>query len=169
MKIPFFKSFASISSLIALSLLLFSCEVDGVYKAKHDFPEIGWRVRDIPSFTFRVEQPQEPLNYYYVVRNDVDYAYYNLFIKYTLSDSSGRILRSKMEEIILFDPKTGKPLGDGIGDLFDHQIKATSLQDFRFPTPGTYTLKIEQYMRQDPLAGILTMGLTIEKPEAQQP
>ena len=35
--------------------------------------------------------------------------------------------------------------------------------------PGTYTLKIEQYMRQDPLAGILTMGLTIEKPEAQQP
>ena len=102
MKIPFFKSFASISSLIALSLLLFSCEVDGVYKAKHDFPEIGWRVRDIPSFTFRVEQPQEPLNYYYVVRNDVDYAYYNLFIKYTLSDSSGRVLRSKMEEIILF-------------------------------------------------------------------
>ncbi|MFN3589261.1 MAG: gliding motility lipoprotein GldH [Spirosomataceae bacterium] len=169
MKTPFFKSFAILAFLTSASALMFGCEVDGVYKAKYDFPEIGWRVRDVPSFTFRIEQPDEPLNYYYIIRNDVDYAYYNLFIKYTLSDSSGRVLQSRMEEITLFDPKTGKPLGNGLGDLFDHQIKATSLQNFRFPTSGSYTLKIEQYMRQDPLAGLMTIGLTIEKPDSSKP
>lgn len=168
MKTPFFKSFAIFGFLTSFSLLTLSCEVDGVYKAKYDFPEVGWRVRDVPTFTFRVEQPDAPLNYYYVVRNDVDYAYYNLFIKYTLSDSSGRVLRSRMEEMTLFNPKTGEPYGNGLGDIFDHRIKATSLQNFRFPSPGNYTLKIEQYMRQDPLAGLMTIGLTIEKPESSQ-
>ncbi|MFN3783740.1 MAG: gliding motility lipoprotein GldH [Spirosomataceae bacterium] len=165
MKNALIKSVSFFFTSFFICSFLMSCEVDGVYKGKKDFPELGWRVRDIPTFTFKVERPEEPLNYYYIVRNDVDYAYYNLFIKYTLLDSSGRVIRAKMEEITLFDPKTGKPFGKGLGDIFDHQIKATSLQNFRFPAPGNYTIKIEQYMRQDPLAGIMTMGLTIEKPE----
>ena len=58
------------------------------------------------------------------------------------------------------DEKTGKPMGDGLGDLFDHKIIA--LKNYRFPRAGKYTFKVRQYMRQDPLPAILSMGVSVE-------
>jgi gliding motility-associated lipoprotein GldH len=65
----------------------------------------------------------------------------------------------------LFDATSGKPLGDGLGDIFDHRILA--LSDYRFETAGTYRFKIEQYMRQDTLPMILSMGLRVEFSQSQ--
>jgi gliding motility-associated lipoprotein GldH len=61
----------------------------------------------------------------------------------------------------LFDPITGAPLGDGLGDIFDHRILAVSNQ--RFPENGLYRFKIQQFMRQDSLPLILSVGLRVEK------
>ena len=58
------------------------------------------------------------------------------------------------------DEKTGKPMGDGLGDLFDHKIIA--LKNYRFSRAGKYTFKVRQYMRQDPLPAILSMGVSVE-------
>ncbi len=59
------------------------------------------------------------------------------------------------------DPKTGKPNGSGLGDLFDHKFLIK--RNYRFPKPGKYTMQIRQYMRQDPLLNILSVGITVEK------
>ena len=63
---------------------------------------------------------------------------------------------------MLFDQKTGKPLGDGLGDIYDHKV--ISSRSFMFPTKGKYTIKLKQYMRQDPLPYIMSMGVSVEKP-----
>jgi gliding motility-associated lipoprotein GldH len=64
------------------------------------------------------------------------------------------------------DEKTGKPMGDGLGDLFDHKIIA--LKNYRFPRAGKYTFKVRQYMRQDPLPAILSMGVSVESASGNQ-
>jgi gliding motility-associated lipoprotein GldH len=106
-----------------------------------------------------------PYNIYYNIRNAAGYPYYNLYITYYLSDNAGKILTSRLQELTLMDPQTGKPLGDGMGDIFDHRI--LSVGNYRFPRPGTYTFKVKQYMRKDPLPGIMSVGVRVEKAGAK--
>ena len=73
-----------------------------------------------------------------------------------------------MEELILFDSKTGKPLGDGLGDIFDHKFKIKSLSNYRFPKAGEYTFSVEQNMRQDPLLGVMSVGVSVEPVRPKQ-
>jgi gliding motility-associated lipoprotein GldH len=70
-------------------------------------------------------------------------------------------VEARLQELTLLDPKTGKPLGKGLGDIFDHQIVA--LPNYRFQKSGTYTIKLKQYMRQDPLPDVMSVGVRVEK------
>jgi gliding motility-associated lipoprotein GldH len=68
-----------------------------------------------------------------------------------------------MQELILFDKKTGQPLGDGLGDLFDRQVLI--FNDYQFAAAGTYSFKLKQFMRMKELPGIMSFGLKVEKTE----
>ena len=66
----------------------------------------------------------------------------------------------------LFDPKTGQPYGNGLGDLFDQKVHF--LKNYNFPATGKYTIKVLQYMREDQaLSGIASFGIKIEKSQPQ--
>jgi len=102
-----------------------------------------------------------PYNIYYNLRNSLSYPYYNLYLTRYLTDEKGTQIESRLDEILLMDPKTGEPRGEGLGDLFDHKVLIKN--NYRFPKPGTYTIRIKQYMRQDPLPEILSVGIAVEK------
>ena len=70
------------------------------------------------------------------------------------------MIQSDLTEVFLFDSKTGEPLGDGMGDIFDHRF--TVLEDFHFDNPGVYRFKVRQYMRMDLLPEIMTVGLRVD-------
>ena len=141
--------------------LAIGCDTNAVYKAYEDIDDGKWYVKNAPSFTFDIQDTTVPYNIYYNLRNSLSYGYYNLYLTRYLRDASGKEIESRLDELILMDPKTGKPNGDGIGDLFDH--KFLMKRDYRFPKPGKYTMQIRQYMRQDPLLNILSVGITVEK------
>ena len=62
----------------------------------------------------------------------------------------------------LFEPKTGKPLGkSGLGDLYDHQIPV--FRKYKFSKAGVYQMKLEQFMRTDTLAGMISVGVSVER------
>ena len=48
----------------------------------------------------------------------------------------------------------------GLGDVYDQQIPV--LKKYRFSKPGSYSMKFEQFMRTDTLAGILAVGFRLE-------
>jgi gliding motility-associated lipoprotein GldH len=50
----------------------------------------------------------------------------------------------------------------GMDDIFEARVKITS-QPASFPKAGPITIKLKQIMRQDPLPGILQIGMRIEK------
>lgn len=147
--------------ILWIAWLTLGCDTNAVYKEYTDIEEGKWYIKNAPSFTFEIKDASVPYNIYYNLRNSLSYGYYNLYLTRYLRDAGGRELESRLDELLLMDPKTGKPNGDGLGDLFDH--KFLMKRNYRFPKPGQYTMQIRQYMRQDPLLNILSVGITVEK------
>ncbi len=147
--------------VVVMALLIAGCDTNAVYKEYTDIEDGKWSIKNTPSFTFDIKDASIPYNIYYNLRNSLSYGYYNLYLTRYLRDSTGKELESRLDELILMDPKTGKPNGDGIGDIFDH--KFLMKRNYRFPKPGQYTMQIRQYMRQDPLLNVLSVGITVEK------
>ncbi|MES2734489.1 MAG: gliding motility lipoprotein GldH [Bacteroidota bacterium] len=144
-----------------LLLALFACDKQRVYEKNIDLAGNQWYIDTVPSFTFHIEDPSITYTLSYNIRNALSYPNYNLFVRYYLQDSTGKTLSSGLQELMLVDAKTGKPLGDGLGDIFDHQI--ISLKNYRFPHKGPFTFRVKQYMRQDPLPSIMSVGVRVEK------
>lgn len=155
-------------SLILLSPWLFSCDENRIYEANLDIEKTDWNKNDTLVFDFNIEDPNQAYNLYYNLRYSNSYPFYNLFTKYFICDSSGVVLKSPAvaEDMYLFDVKTGKPLGKGLGDIYDQQV--SFLKGYKFPAKGDYKIKVLQYMRNDPLPGIVSFGIRVEKAEQAQ-
>lgn len=153
------KIFVTASVLFIMALAV-GCSGNRIYDDYVDLNQGIWHVDSLASFEFNV--PSDTSNYQlsYNIRYAAGYPFYNLYITYYLEDSVGRTISSELQEIILFDKKTGKPLGDGLGDLFDREV--IIFDGLKFPYQGKYSYKIKQFMRTEELPGIMSLGLKIE-------
>ncbi|WP_304233382.1 gliding motility lipoprotein GldH [Jiulongibacter sediminis] len=140
---------------------LWACNDAAIHKEIVDFKDAEWAVDDIQKFIFEVKDNTKSYSINYMLRNAAQYPFYNIYLKSWLKDSTGASLESGMEELMLFNEKSGKPLGDGLGDLFDHKIGAAQYRDIKFPYNGTYTFELQQNMRPDPLLGIMSVGFEV--------
>ncbi|MFT5618917.1 MAG: gliding motility-associated lipoprotein GldH [Arenicella sp.] len=158
---PFYFLFSARKSLTVLSLvfLFASCQEKAIYNQYADLDDGNWELNSLIDFEFEIENASKPVNLFYNIRNDVSYPFYNLYVKYELTDPNGKILRSNMHEANLMDPTTGAPIGTG-ESLFDNQILL--LKNFQFPESGKYKFSIKQYMREEKIEGIWAVGLTIK-------
>lgn len=149
--------------LIAIgTLLLAACGGKGrIYERNVDFADAFWHKDSVVAFDFRISDPSIPYHLIANVRNGSNYPYQNLYFEFSLEDSTGHILVNNLKNVILFDPKSGEPFGEGLGDLFDHQVNL--LDQYEFPTQGKYRLTMEQFMRMDSLPLILSIGLRVEQ------
>jgi len=156
------KRFCLVMGLLAL---LTACEQDPnvVYKENADIENGKWYVKNAPSFRFTITDASIPYDLYYTLRNNLRYPYYNLYLTRYLTDDRGREIESRLDELILMDPKTGEPRGKGLGDLYDNKVLMK--RAYRFARPGTYVMRIKQYMRQDPLPDVVSVGISVEKSE----
>ena len=143
------------------SLFFWSCDTDTILKDNYDVPDAKWFISDSPTFTFDVTDINATYNVFYNVRNNRNYLYHNLYLTHYLTAPDGKIIHQHLDEIILFDQTTGKPSGDGLGDIYDHKVLA--FKDFKFTQKGKYKIKISQYMRQNPLLDVVSAGFSIEK------
>ncbi|MCE7993676.1 MAG: gliding motility lipoprotein GldH [Roseivirga sp.] len=145
--------------LLALFTGLASCDKNRVYQQVYDFDDSGWAVDTIPSFTFEIADT-EPKNILLNLRYGLDYKEYNIYLKYHLQDSLGNKLASELISIDLFDPKTGRPLGEG-NSIYQNQLSV--LENYRFSQTGTYSFKIAQYTRENPIMEIYSVGIRVEE------
>ncbi len=148
--------------VVLACLGMVACHDNRLYEDHTTFGQRAWDVNVAPTFEFEVAQPAT-LPIYYTVRNSLDYPYARLFVNYSLHDSTGQVLEEKLISNYLFDQKTGEPLGkSGLGDVFDHRFVLSP--GFAFPAKGKYHVRLEQFMRQDTLKGILAIGVRVENP-----
>lgn len=147
--------------LLLTFIFLSSCDTNTILKDNYNIPEAKWFIKDSPSFTFEVTDIEATYNFFYNVRNNRSYLYHNLYLTHYLTAPNGKIVHQHLDEIILFDKITGVPIGNGLGDIYDH--KALAFKNFKFSQKGKYKIKISQYMRQNPLLDIVSAGFSIEK------
>ncbi|MFT4032800.1 MAG: gliding motility lipoprotein GldH [Siphonobacter sp.] len=143
-----------------LFLGLVGCQTNAIFKESIELPDGKWPIKTTPTFTFEVKDAFQTYNLYYTIRNTKSYPYYNLYVTRTIIGPDGKSLERKLDELKVANATTGKPTGTGLGDIYDH--KFMFVKQYRFPKPGTYSIKIEQYMRQDPLPEVLSVGLSVE-------
>lgn len=142
-------------------LLLGACTDDALYKGYEEIPTAEWKMDDVKTFEFEIKDKTKATTVNYLVRNAIQYPFYNLYLKVSLKDSTGKVIQSGMDQLILFDEKTGKPLGDGMGDLFDQRVAASKYVNYKFPYVGKYSIELQHNMRPDPLLGLMGIGLEV--------
>lgn len=148
--------------VIAGSMLVTGCNERSVFKDYVDFENRYWLVNEKPEFRFSIEDTTTTYTLYCNVRNSTRYPYSRIFLNFSLQDTTGKAIETRLLNEFLFEAKTGKPLGkSGLGDLFDHRIPV--LKNHKFSRSGAYEVKLEQFMRADTLEGIVSVGLDVEK------
>ena len=148
--------------ILIFSLGLVGCKDDAVYENNINLQNNEWRQSEELIFNFSIDDAGKPYNLFYNVRYANTYSYYNLYISYYLYDSTGNQISHKNPVgMDLFDPKSGKPLGSGLGDIFDYSIQNKT--PIHFPMKGKYKMRVKQFMRQNPLVGIASFGISIEE------
>lgn len=149
---------------VTVLALMASCDRTRVFEDNHDFTNRVWNVNDTVRFTFQIDDTTQRYNIYYNIRNSRHYPWSRLFVNWSLQDSTGKPLASSLSSAYLFEPKSGKPLGESaLGDIYDHRVPLVSRQAFAYP--GPYTVSLQQFMRTDSLSGILAAGVRVEKIE----
>lgn len=120
-------------------------------------PVDGWHKDSVCTFTFEVQEPSRPYDMVVYVRHNDRYAYQNIWLFTTLSDSLSTLSVDTLDYYLANE--RGEWLGNGIGTyrempcLIHHQV--------RFPAKGRYQLQVRQGMREEVLRGISDVGLTI--------
>ena len=147
--------------ILLILFLVTSCDSNRVFEKNTDISDNLWQKEHKPEFEFQITDTSLDYNIYYNLRNAVSYPFYNIYLTHYLKDSVGNLISTNLDELTLFNPKTGQPYGKGMGDIFDHRIPM--LTKYRFDQPGKYTIEVEHFMRMDELPMIMAVGIRIER------
>ncbi len=155
----------SIGSFFFLLLLMSACDFDKIYDDYVDMDNQVWHVDTLPHFQFEVLDNSLPYQIDYKIRYALGYPYQNLYVTYYLEDEEENLVSSDLQEIVLFDSKTGEPRGSGLGDIFDYEV--TGLSEVTFPNAGKYHFRLKQFMRQEELPFVMSVGIAV-RPVTQE-
>ncbi|MCF0056507.1 gliding motility lipoprotein GldH [Dyadobacter sp. CY356] len=156
------KTFGLFATL-CFGILLAGCDKNVVYKAYEDIDDGQWFIKNTPSFKVEIKDSTQLYNVFYLVRNTLQYPYYNLYLTRKITGPDSSLMSTTLQEVFISNEITGKPFGKGLGDLFDHKIPF--LTNYKFPRSGTYTFTLSQSMRQNPLPFVMGIGICVEKVE----
>ena len=97
-------------------------------------------------------------NFYINIRNGGDYPWRNIFLFVKTKYPSGTTQRDTIE--CMLADSHGRWYGDGIGDLWFHQVMF--VRSRRFPMAGKYEFHFQQAMRKETIPSVFDVGLRIE-------
>jgi gliding motility-associated lipoprotein GldH len=168
-----FKNFPATYQLLkpilfcTLCLALDACQQAVVYQQVQTLPNDTFYRDSSLHFSFPIPDSAQAYDIYLLVAYTPAYPYQNLYINYTLQDKNTCTLATALHQEMLFDPKTGKPLGKGWGK--NKYTESLLLKNYSFAQPDAYSLILTQFMRQEALPGIYQVGIKICKTPLAQP
>lgn len=146
------------STFLGLFFLV-SCQPENRWLLIKDFPQIKWAKDSAVRFTIQVDEPVKNLDFIYQVQYTDDYPFENIWLDYVISEPSGKTIAHSRDNLVLFEPKSGRPLGTGTSER--RFLDAYFLRNISLSQTGAYQITINHYMRTDSLSGIQSIGLKI--------
>lgn len=144
------------------SLLLAACATTDLYEKVVPIPGHQWAGSYRPSFTFTIQDTTVPYQLFLIIRHNNQYNYNNIWLDLHRREPSGRT-STVPYELVLATNERGW-LGIGMDDIYEHRVVLQPpANDSLRIRAGTYTFSLEQVMREDPLQGVLNVGIRLEK------
>lgn len=144
--------------LILFATISFSsCGKQAFFDDSVEIPNHSWKQSDMIQFKVDVSDTVSKYDFFVNIRHTKSYAYSNLYVFFHTIAPDGR-KQTDTIEFPMADPE-GNYVGDVSGGLVMNRIIIK--KDVRFPKSGNYTFVIEQAMRDEELAEITDVGLTL--------
>ena len=162
---PFSKLRFSYSRLLYAIMLLLAgftftaCDKARIFEQNQQIKDYKWQYDDAKTFVAEIKDTNQHYNLFINVRHSFQFDWRNVWVKITTTLPDGQSAEKRVN-LVLSEPD-GHWLGDCLGDNCDMQVSIQ--QNAIFPKAGKYTFKIVQDMRVNPLKGIKSVGLRIEK------
>lgn len=151
----------SILPLLGLALLLSACGPNYQFSESVDLPAESWTYDNVIDFDFQIEDTLQIYNLILDVTHHQDFAYQNLYTRIGTYFPSGQDL-TKVLSLELAN-KMGSWQGKCSGKYCTVQIPIQ--EGAYFNAAGDYRIRLEQFMRKDPILGIKNISFHIEKTE----
>jgi gliding motility-associated lipoprotein GldH len=148
-----FRSFL----LLLFSLSLTSCGPDIIFEKTDELPEAGWDYGQQLSYQFEVTDTSQLYRLELLVKHAVDFPRQNMYVKLFTTFPDGR----ELDELVSLElaNKAGVWFGD-CGEEWCDLIIPIQMEAY-FDQPGPYQLRVEQYSRMNPLAGIRQVAFRV--------
>lgn len=149
--------------LIVFFILIFvftSCQEIKLYEHHTNISSKGWFASDSAKGNFYIEDTLASYRLFVVIRHKDAYQFGNIWLNVGLQSPNDTMFAQKINFVIGTDA-TGWE-GVGMGDIWELR---KPLNDFpqQFRKSGNYHYSINQIMRENPLQGIMSVGLRVEK------
>ena len=147
----------------ALSLLtimsIAACDDKLVFSAEKKIPNQQWTYADTLDFKVPVADTAQLYNLYIAFSHSDTFPNQNIYLKLSTRFPDGKRV-SRVRSFDFFDIQ-GKPVGKCSGSGCETKVL---LQDnLYFNQLGDYIITLEQFTRSNPISGINSIGLSMEK------
>lgn len=137
---------------------LLSCGPDYIYERSFEINNKEWAYEDTLNFEVEISDTLSIYNLYLDIEHTTDYAMQNIYILIYTKFPTGERINERVA--IDFADKTGQWYGKC--DKTKCNLRVNIQKGAFFNTPGKHLFTIEQFMRIDPLPGIISIAFRIE-------
>jgi gliding motility-associated lipoprotein GldH len=148
--------------LITVCTLFAGCTKLDVFEKNISIPHYQWQYNFQPGFDFTIDDTTALYNLFVVLRHTDAYSKNNIWLNIGTQapgDSSAKYRR--------FDFSLGNDAGgwEGVGmdDIWEVRKPLVTGGPVKFNKPGLYHFTVSQIMRENPLTGIMSVGVRVEK------
>ncbi len=149
----------AIIGALGMAALMQGCKKNAFYENTKSIPNAVWLYGDTLAFPFAIDDTSKLYHLSLDFTHQVPFSTQNIYVKLHTQFPDGKKL-SKVKAVDFYD-NAGKSLGTCSGD---HCTTHLVLQEnMYFKQPGAYVISVEQFMRQDSLAGVEQVKMILEK------
>jgi gliding motility-associated lipoprotein GldH len=137
-----------------------SCETINLFEKNVSVPEQAWNAGFKPEISFDITDTTSFYNIYFVVRHTDAYGFNNIWVKATSMAPGDTTSNTERFDFLL--ASQDRWMGSAMDDIYEHRILLYK-QPVKFRKAGSYKVKLEQVMRENPLKHVMNVGLRVEK------
>ena len=148
-----------IGCLLGVLAVLTSCRQVALVEQLANIPNASWPSERTDTFRFEIQDTSLAYNLAVVVRHTNQYAYRNLWVRLQIKQPALASFSSQDFNLPIASAENW--LGKGMGDIYEVRPKLFK-QAVRFTQKGEVSIVLQHIMRQDPLPGIMQIGVRVE-------
>lgn len=156
------KSFPGFILLCSTVVLLCACGRINVYEKNTAIPGYKWQQNFAAKGEFSINDTTSAYSIYIVLRHTDAYKYNNIWLNVGMQPPGDTMFFQNINLTLANDANGWE--GSGMNDIWEVR-KLENGQPRRFIKPGEYKFSITQIMRDNPLPGIMSAGLRVQRAE----